>query len=279
MLELLSLYLSLIFISSLTAFTLNRVGVHLMVRGQILASFVLAQAALIGVSLGSVIAEKFEPVGIPHGLIELGGGILFCLLCDRLFLRGVSSSQERLEKSFAFYTLLIAANALFLALAPGLESHRAQSFFGDPATALDSELWIMAGVAVLSLGCTFLYEKNWTRNELLQALSGGLKLPTKDSAERIFAIIRPILFVSSIFCFGLLWTLAMLFLAPIFLRRCSLGQAGLLALAGTLAVVGNIAGFSLSLAGPEWPSAASIVLCLGALVILAERFLKRSSPH
>jgi zinc/manganese transport system permease protein len=187
---------------------------------------------------------------------------LLTIWIERRLLRPGDPMQP--QAVMAFFTLLLAASALIVAVSPHLESHLASAFTGDLSTASDLESRLTLGLGLGVLGWVWLRwrvlsQAAFKRVVLLKDEGSFGSIDTLDIKFSLLALLAMALTVHAL---GVLFVLGSLFVPSSVLSLASGKTQSLTAFRRQLvvtAVLGSAVGFGLSLISTTLPTAPMIV--------------------
>jgi ABC-type Mn2+/Zn2+ transport system permease subunit len=247
---------------------LGFVGAHLAGRDRALQTIATAQAGVFGIVVGLALAalagEPHPPYGMPLATAIVAAAAVYGI-GDWAARRWPAS---RGTTFVSLYAACVALGNLVAGVVPGLEAHLAQLYAGDVATVSDVAARVALGLAALLGGLALRF-----RRKLLEAaIDAGLYGRADGVTERLFVAAVLVVLAFGVGTFGLLFTLAMLFLPTALLARALPGGARLhLAAASVTAALGALVGFAVSLRFPTLPTAptAAVATVLAAVALAA----------
>lgn len=268
MLELLLVYKWTLLGGSLSAGALALIGCQLASRGQATQTLAVGQAASLGVSLGLVIAHalgghEHEAASWQHAIPTVAG-VMFAAAAYAVaeaFVPARWGSRDAYH--VGLLTILMSLTYGVIAIAPGLESHVAASYFGDVSVATDAEAIATAALGLLAGGYVWLRWRlilSWSFDSAVFAVH--VTDSRTASAQRGFLVLSLASIAASVQVLGILFTVACLFLPVLFLSRSRASGAGLRARLVGAAALGTFVGFVASLASGRLPTTPTIVVCV-----------------
>lgn len=256
--EMLAFYWPNLIAGLFLSLALGLIGIHTIARNQALDSFVLGQELQSGIIFSAFLLNIIN-LHSDHGfhiesLISLIMAIIFHVLFSFIVKR---FNLIRLEVSIIYVFILIALNNLFMSLNPMIEGHMVNSLLGDIVTASKLESII---ISILSLGFIAFY-LNQYKTFLNESIDIALFSEEKQKLSHQIVLI---LFMSfSVHILGLVFTLSMLLMTPVFvlltkMKNLSLSTFIILVFNG-LSVVLGFSGLGLN---DRIPTSVMIVITL-----------------
>ncbi len=250
------------------------VGAQSLARGWSLRALVVGQGTSFGTYFGLLLvgwlgwvhdsgqpAEDFKQfifILTISVLVAALIGLITIWIENRLLRPG---DPSRPQAVMAFFTLLLAASALIVAVSPHLESHLASAFTGDLSTASDLESRLTLGLGLGVLGWVWL---RWQR--LSQAAFARVVLlkdgPGSEPLEITFSLLALVAMALTVHALGVLFVFGSLFVPSSVLTLVGGKSQSLAAFRWqlvTTAVLGAAIGFGVSLISTTLPTAPMIV--------------------
>ena len=240
------------------ALALGLIGIHTIARNQALDSFVLGQELQSGI-IFSAFLLSFLGHHVDHGfhvesLISLGLAILFHFIFTYIVKK---FNLIRLEFSIVYVFILIAINNLFMSLNPMIEGHMVNSMLGDIVTASKGE---SVFISLLSCGFILYY---FSQSKVFLKESIDIALFSEEKQKLTHQIVLIIFMSISVHILGLVFTLCMLLMTPIFVLMTKMKN---LKLSTSLILIFNglsvLVGFSGLGLNDRIPTSVMIVLSL-----------------
>ncbi len=266
MLSLLAMYSPTIAAATLFAIALNLMGQHLALQERSVSVLCLSQGAAVGVLLGIGLNKTFDsiftsilPFLTAFVAISLTYGLQHKIVSRR---RGSASTQL-----LNIFLVLLAMASFISSVFPQLESHLAQSFFGDLATLSTRASYVMIGLALLVILILKVFQKTLFRYSIDFGIFGfGLN---SKPVFLYFNILMLLTLAYSIQSVGLLFTLTGLFVPTSILALSGLkGLRGQLFYTSFTVALGTLGGFFLSLSFSWIPTAPAITLTTACLCLI-----------
>jgi zinc/manganese transport system permease protein/iron/zinc/copper transport system permease protein len=283
MIQIFALYKWTLLAGSVHAAALALLGCHLAARDRAMQTVCVSQGAMLGVLFAIGIGAIFgiEMVGEHSELRAHAIPLLASMLCSGavFYLTQKMSARRMVSKNTIFasiFAVLLASSYFVTGIFPGLESHMAQAYFGDLATAtqVDSIIMLFLGLAGVLILTRF-----WKpiANQTFELAVFGDN--TASSSRRrwswIFDLLALITLSFSVQFVGFLFTISCLFLpTTVTSSSHTKGLTRHLTLCAAIAAAGAAGGFSLSLMFTRLSTVPSVVLITLALA-LAARFADR----
>mgnify|MGYP001213610612 CR=1 FL=1 len=191
---------------------LGLIGIHTIARNQALDSFVLGQELQSGIIFSAFLLNVFD-MHVDHGLHS--ESLISLVIAITLHLSFIWMLKKynliRLEVSLVYVFFLIAINNLFMSLNPMIESHMVNSMLGDIVTASKIESILISLFSALFVLFYIKQRKVFLKESIDIALFS-------EEKQKISHQIILVLFMSlSVHILGLVFTLSMLLMAPIFM--------------------------------------------------------------
>lgn len=238
--------------------SLGLIGIHTIARNQALDSFVLGQELQSGIIFSAFLLSL---VGshVDHGFhvesfFSLGLAIVFHLFFTLIVKK---FHLIRLEFSIVYVFLLIAINNLFMSLNPLIEGHMVNSMLGDIVTASKLESVLISLLSIAFILFYFFQAKIFLKESI------DIALFSEEKQKRSHQLVLIIFMSLSVHILGLVFTLSMLLMTPIFVlmnRMKSLNTSTALILVfNGLSVVIGFSGLGLN---DRIPTSVMIVLSL-----------------
>lgn len=271
MMEMMLLYKWVFVLLVVASLCLSQLGVHLVARQQSLNSLMLTQVSSFGVLLGMLLNELFFHLEKADFILPLVFGLVMSFV--------VSFVVEKSKKDFGetFYLivfLFFMACAYWLcAYFPAIDSHHADSYFGDIVTIEGVELYL----SILGFTAGFIYLmvlKKRLLNESFEVEIFGKQRAQKKSFY--FWPIAQSLMVLGIFSVGMLTTLSLMLMAPVVLSFRSRSLASYMRDLTIISSLCALGGFVMSLHFTRMSSAPTMVIILfvTASLLMLMRFVK-----
>lgn len=271
MMEMMLLYKWVFVLLVVASLCLSQLGVHLVARQQSLNSLMLTQVSSFGVLLGMLLNELFFHLEKADFILPLVFGLVMSFV--------VSFVVEKSKKDFGetFYLivfLFFMACAYWLcAYFPAIDSHHADSYFGDIVTIEGVELYL----SILGFTAGFIYLmvlKKRLLNESFEVEIFGKQRAQKKSFY--FWPIAQSLMVLGIFSVGMLTTLSLMLMAPVVLSFRSRSLASYMRDLTIISSLCALGGFVMSLHFTRMSSAPTMVILLfvTASLLMLMRFVK-----
>lgn len=271
MIELILLYKWVFLLLVISSLCLSQIGVHLVARQQSLNALMLTQVSTFGVLLGMLFNDHLFHFDSLDFLFPLIIGLLLTVI--------VTFVVERLRGNFS-ETFFLIIFLLFMALSywvcsyfPGLDSHHADSFFGDIVTIQGTEL--VLSIFGFFLGAIYLFTRR--RSLLNQSFEIEVfgKQQSRVGTDSLW-VVSLLIMVLGIFSLGLLYTLSFMLMAPVLLAYLSKSLRRYLITLSIFSALSAVFGFVISLHFTRMSTAPTIVICLFILSSLTVfmRFVK-----
>lgn len=239
---------------------LNLWGVHLAARDKTLQSLCLSQGAILGLLVGMAFSASWDENLkdlFPFFTALFSTAVIF-FLSERN--DGLSLAQQT-PRWIVLYASLLAFTYVFTAFLPGVEVHMIHKFFGDLATLSDQQAQLSILVSGLGIGIYFFCHRTFTQASFDLAV---LNIPDTNKKLRIlFLIVEFVSIAFGVMAFGLLFTIACLFVASTILSTTQ-SKPGLLRHMITSSLITVYAcgsGFVISLLNSRLPTVPTIVIC------------------
>lgn len=283
--EIFFLYRWSILAGAIHAASLSILGCHLAGRDRAMQTVCLSQAAMLGVllSLGISLLLGFEAIGQHQEVLTHILPFLASMLCSGAVfsLTQKLTSQRAVSKNTVFasiFAVLLAASYLVTSAFPGLESHMAQAYFGDLATATQTDSLLTLLLGSVGLLILILYWKPITNRTFELAVFGeNASSSNRRRWNWIFDILTLLTLSFSVQFVGFLFTVACLFIPTTILSSArSRGVFRHFTLCGISTALGTASGFALSLLFTRISTVPSVVLFILALSLLTRTIEKYS---
>jgi len=241
-------------------------GSFIVVRRLSLMGDALSHAVLPGVAVGFLLAGTKDPLAIFAGAVAAGslGAVVTHLVTRTTHIKEDSSLGMTLA---GFYGLGIVLLTMIQGLSVGNKAGIDKFLFGQAAALTDGEVWLMGGVALLSVALVTLFYKQFLVGSFDPEFSRSLGLPTQFFHYLLmlllaFAVVVSLQAVGAVLVAAMLITPA----AAAYMLADRMGRMLVLAcafgvLSGVLGVVFSFMGNNLS-TGPLMVLAASSVFAL-----------------
>lgn len=271
MIEMILLYKWVFVLLIVSAFCLSHLGVHLVPRQQSYNSLMLTQVSSFGVLFGMLLTEELGLIGSAQFFTPLSVALVLTIF--------ISALVERFRKDIGEnFTLVIFL--LFMSLSywicsyfPSLDSHHADSYFGDIVTIQGRELiFSILGFSFGSLYLVLKRKKLMNRSFELEIFGKQVR---KKSSDHLWPV-AVLLMVLGIFSLGMLYTLSFMLMAPVLLAYKSHDLKSYLWKLSTVSILSSILGFVMSLHFARISTVPTVVitLFLFCLILMMLRFVK-----
>lgn len=271
MMELVILYKWVFLLLLVSSACLVLVGIHLTPRQQGVNTVMLTQVSSFGVLLGLLINESFFHYESLDFIFPLLVSLSFTFLTSYL----IESFKKDFGESFylVVFLLFMALSYWICSFFPGLDSHHADSFFGDIVTIHGVEL--ILAVLGFSFGAFFLLlnQRSFLKKSFELEIFGK---QVQNSKRDLFWPVSISLMVLGIFSLGMLYTLSFLLIGPTLLAFRSISFKIYLKLLVIVSCTSSVLGFLISLYFTRMSTVPSIVILLTIFcaLILLLRFVK-----
>ncbi|MEN9842569.1 MAG: hypothetical protein RLZZ612_398 [Pseudomonadota bacterium] len=236
------------------------IGVFLMLRRMSLTGDAMAHGILPGAALGYLWA------GLSLGAMTLGGlmaGITVAV-CAGLVARHTVLGED---SSLAVFYLLSLSLGVLMVSTQGSQVDLLHVLFGSVLALNDDALWLLMGVAALTLlGLALLYRPlvlECLDPNFLRSVSGWSPV-----AHYGFLLMLVLNLVAGFHALGTLMAVGLMVLPAATARFWVRHVRQMLPVASAVAVLGSVGGLLLSYHA-DWPSGPSIVCCLAGLLFLS----------
>ncbi|MFZ4452969.1 metal ABC transporter permease [Salibacterium aidingense] len=245
------------------------IGSFVLLRKESLVGEAMSHAALPGVCLGFLVAGRELPA------LMIGAGIFgfVTLWCIR-----VIHTQTKLKQDTAiglilsvFFGLGIVLLTMITNSASGNKSGLDSYIFGQAASMVQIDVWMMSGVAVLVILSALLFFKEWKLVIFDPLFAGGLGWKTK-SLSSILSLSIVMIVTAGIQAVGII-LMSALIITPAIAARYWTDRLGIMVILS--AVIGAFSGFSgaaLSAVGTGIPTGPVVVLIATAVFLLSFLF-------
>lgn len=239
-------------------------------KRQSLMSDALSHAALPGVIIG------FMLVGTKNLFIMILGAAASALLGAWLihWIRSSSRVKEDaamgiiLSVFFGFGIMLLTlVNRMAGASQSGLDSF----IFGQAASMVSKDVWIMSGLAVLVLLISILAFKEWKIYLFDPAFAKGLGLSVRWM-DMVYLFCLVLVIVIGIQAVGVILMAALLIIPAVSARYWTNSFLGMMVLSALFGGISGIAGTLMSAYGNGWPTGPFIVIAAATLFLLSLAF-------
>ncbi len=250
------------------------IGAQSLARGWSLRALVVGQGTSFGTYFGLLLVGLFGWVHDSGQPVEDFKQFIFILTISVLVAALIGlvtiwienrllrpGDPSRLQAVMAFFSLLLAASALIVAVSPHLESHLASAFTGDLSTASDLESRLTLGLGLGVLGWIWF---RWQR--LSQAAFSRVVLlkesPRSEPLEITFSLLALVAMALTVHALGVLFVFGSLFVPSSVLILVSGKSQSLSSFRWQLvatAILGAAIGFGVSLVSTNLPTAPMIV--------------------
>jgi len=272
-LQLFPIYWLPILAGVLASIFLSHLGIHLATRDRAMQTLCVSQGATFGVLLGMGLIPF-----VTHSESALHFGPIFfafaAAVATSLFGESVGTRHTTSRNTYftSIFAVLLGAGYLITALFPSLENHLTQIFFGDLATLSNAES-ILVGIVSSLLAALLISRWRMFANGSFEVAALGEE--TNGAHRKLFQWISWLGLCISVQYLGLLFTLTLLFLPTVILRRNSNPNLrSHLISVPILAAVSTLSGFLVSLQFSRLPTVPTIALTV--LVIgIGNRVLRR----
>lgn len=271
MMEMLLLYKWVLVLLVMASLCLSQLGVHLVARQQSLNSLMLTQVSSFGVLLGMLLNELFFHLEEADFILPLIFGLVMSFVVSFL----VEKSKKDFGETFYLIVFLffMACAYWLCAYFPAIDSHHADSYFGDIVTIEGVELFL--SIIGFSLGFIYLIAlRKRLLNESFEVEIFGKQRAQKKSIY--FWSIAQTLMVLGIFSVGMLTTLSFMLMAPVVLSYRSSSLRSYLRELTLISMLCALGGFVMSLHFTRMSSAPTMVILLfiAAALMMLMRFVK-----
>jgi len=276
--EIFSLYRWTLIAGSIHATCLAILGCHLAGRDRAMQTVCLSQGAMLGVlfAIGISLLLGIEITG-NHSELQAHLIPLFAsMACSALvfFLTQKLSAKRSVSKNTLFasiFAVLLALSYFVTGIFPGLESHMAQAYFGDLATATQTDSILILILSSLALFVLTRYWKPISNRTFELAVFGETALSSNSRRWNwVFDLLTLLTLSLSVQFVGFLFTISCLFL-PTTVMGTSRSQGIIkhFSICSVIAALGAGGGFSLSLFFTRLSTVPSVVLTMLALALIA----------
>lgn len=279
--DIFSLYKWTLLAGSIHAAALSLLGCHLAARDRAMQTVCLSQGAMLGVlfALGFGALLGVEMI-VEHSELNAHAiPLLASLICSGLvfYLTQKMSARRAASKNTLFasiFAVLLASSYFVTGIFPGLESHMAQAYFGDLATATQVDSFLMLILGSIGLLVLIRFWKPIS-NQTFELAVFGENTPSSNNRRWtwIFDLLTLLTLSFSVQFVGFLFTVSCLFLpTTVMSANRTQGLARHMILCASVAAVGSAGGFGLSLLFTRVSTVPSVVLMTLALALLIRAF-------
>lgn len=256
--------------TAILGFVAGCLGTFAVLRKQSLLGDAVSHAALPGVVLGFLLFGKWP-------LVLLLGAAASGFLA-MLFVSGITrSSRVPFDSALAgALAVFFGAGLLFKSLSPGSGSAGIDRYlFGQAATLLPRDVWLIAGVGALALGLLLLFWKEFAVLTFDREFAAGLGMPVRwlDGLLTGLIVLAIVIGLESV---GVVLMSALIVAPAAAARQWTDKLKVMTLLAGIFGAASGTMGSYLShvLSGPgrSIPTGPTIVLCATGLVIVSFAF-------
>lgn len=210
--EVLTFYWPNIVAGLFLSLALGLIGIHTIARNQALDSFVLGQELQSGIIFSafilSILGNHTDHGFHIESILSLALAIVFHFFFSAIVKK---FNLIRLEFSIVYVFVLIAINNLFMSLNPMIEGHMVNSMLGDIVTASRVESALIALISCIFITYYFKQAKVFLKESV------DIALFSEEKQKLSHQIILIIFMSISVHILGLVFTLCMLLMSPIFM--------------------------------------------------------------
>ncbi|MEO3944128.1 metal ABC transporter permease [Gorillibacterium sp. CAU 1737] len=236
-------------------------------KRQSLMSDALSHAALPGVVIG------FMAAGVKSLPAMIAGAAISALLGAAL-IQGIRSSSRVKEDAAmgiilsVFFGLGIMLLTLVNRMGGGNQSGLDSFIFGQAASMVRQDVWIMTALALLVLMVAAVGFKEWKLFLFDSAFGGGLGLSVRWM-NGLYVFVLVLVIVIGIQSVGVILMSALLIIPPVSARYWTNSFAGMVVLSGLLGGGAGMLGTLISTMGKGWPTGPFIVLVASGLFLVS----------
>ncbi|MEO1089449.1 MAG: metal ABC transporter permease [Pseudomonadota bacterium] len=242
-------------------------GSFAVLRQQSLLGDTLAHAALPGVCLGFVVAggRQLGPI--------LGGALFTAVLAALLMLlltrRSRLKTDAALGIALSFFFAVGVVLLTYIQGTPNASQGGLDSFlFGQAAATLRSDLWIMAGVMVVSIALVAVFWKEFKLVTFDPTFAGAIGLPVA-LLDVVLTTMIALAVVIGLQMVGVVLMASMVIAPAVAARQWVKSLESMVILAAIVGIVGGVVGAGLSAVGRNLATGPLIVLAVSTLVIIS----------
>lgn len=245
-------------------------GVNVVAEDRSLKVLCIAQGASQGALIYLLVAHLMH-FHVDGGLMTKYVGLLFSLFfgwATGLIVDNVSQRvHEKSSVILSIFLVLLSFNHLFSSAFPALENHMSQMFFGDLATMMNHEAYVLCAAFIL---LSF-----WLWGKRRINLNRSFELTVLGEQRASGGLLVSLMVAIGVQFLGFLFTAALIVVPTVLVRMAS--PSGLnqhYALVALVSCTGALAGFLISILNSHIPTVPMIVLLvclLGGMVTLVKR--------
>lgn len=274
MFDLIKIYMWSIISGVCVGAALSLMGAQLASRGEAMKSFLLSQAA----ALGILIALMLEILVSPDHKHELGlFPILMGFITSTLLFYALRKQTNKNEPSkntyyLSIFAIFLAIESICIALVPGLDGHAKNSYIGDLSLISNIEAQFISVISLIILIYLWCNWKKISYSSFLKNTFDQYLLPKElKKCESTFIFMTLSLITLSIELLGLLFTLSCLFIPIVMIHKRSLNLQMIKSSLIFITLFGVTTGIFLSFNIMKFPTVPAITITIVLLSYLISR--------